>query len=34
VESAGTIEMDYEMEEFIVDEGRKLNIGKALLGKS
>jgi hypothetical protein len=34
VESASTIEMDYEMEEFIVDEGRKLNIEKALLGKS
>jgi hypothetical protein len=33
-ESAGTIELDDEVEEFVMDEGRKLNIGKALSGRS
>jgi hypothetical protein len=34
VESAGTIELDDEVEEFIVDEDRKLNIRNALSEKS
>jgi hypothetical protein len=34
MESADTIESDDEVEEFVVDEGRKLNIRKALSGKS
>jgi hypothetical protein len=34
VESVGTIELDDEVKEFIMDEGRKLNIENALSGKS
>jgi hypothetical protein len=33
-ESSGNIELDDEVEEFIVGENKKLNIGKALIGKT
>jgi hypothetical protein len=33
-ESKDTIELDDEVEEFVVGEGKKLNIGKALIEKA